>query len=323
MSAEAVPLGEGIHRVTLQLPIPSPPAVNCYVIEGATGLTVIDCGVDQRERLDELRDAITDIAGGAAEVERLVCTHMHFDHMGGAASFVREHQSGFVMHHAAGGLLDQYNDWSLLLEGILRWARRSGAPAEDLEALAEWPRPDYAGRAIAPTRPVEDGDRIPLGPDRHLEVLHTPGHHLTHICLRDSRTGRLFSGDHILPRITPFVAHQDDRDALAEYLDSLERIELLDPGTTLPAHGETVEQGRARARQITLHHQRRLGAMTQATRARPATAWEVMTETFRPDLTLQQRFLAFQETLAHLEHLVAQGKLRRTEQNGLLHYTPT
>ena len=68
---------------------------------------------------------------------------------------------------------------------------------------------------------------------------------------------------HYIRLFTPFIAHQDDRDALAEYLDSLERIELLDPGITLPAHGATVEQGRARARQITLHHQRRLGAMTQ------------------------------------------------------------
>ena len=323
MSAAPVPLGEGIHRVTLQLPIPSPPAVNCYIIEGAAGLTVIDCGVEQRERLDELQNAITEIAGGSAQVDNLVCTHMHFDHMGGAAAFVRANQSGFVMHRTAGGLLDHYNDWSLILERMLHWARRSGAPAEDLEAMAEWPRPDYAGWAIAPTRPVEDGDRIALGHDRYLEVIHTPGHHLTHICLRDSRTGRLFSGDHILPRITPFIAHQDDRDALAEYLDSLERIELLDPGITLPAHGATVEQGRARARQITLHHQRRLGAMTQVTRARPATAWEVMTEAFRPDLTVQQRFLAFQETLAHLEHLVAQGKLRRTAQNDLLRYYPT
>lgn len=322
MSADPVPLGEGIHRVTLQLPIPSPPAVNCYIIEGAAGLTVIDCGVAQRERLDELQNAITEIAGGSAQVDNLVCTHMHFDHMGGAAAFVRENQSGFIMHRTAGDLLDHYNDWSLILERVLHWARRSGTPAEDLEAMAEWPRPDYAGWAIAPTRPVEDGDRIALDPDRYLEVIHTPGHHLTHICLRDSRTGRLFSGDHILPRITPFIAHQDDRDALAEYMDSLERIENLDPGITLPAHGATVEQGRARARQITLHHQRRLGAMTQVTRARPATAWEVMTETFRPDLTVQQRFLAFQETLAHLEHLVTQGKLRRTAQNDLLHYSP-
>ena len=50
---------------------------------------------------------------------------------------------------------------------------------------------------------------------------------------------------HYIRLFTPFIAHQDDRDALAEYLDSLERIELLDPGITLPAHGATVEQGRA------------------------------------------------------------------------------
>ena len=45
--------------------------------------------------------------------------------------------------------------------------------------------------------------------NRHFEVIHTPGHEPAHICLRDSRTGALFSGDHILPRITPFVGYDE------------------------------------------------------------------------------------------------------------------
>lgn len=48
MTGIAVPLGEGIHRISLTLPPLGPKAVNCYVVEGGDGLTPIDCGVNTR-----------------------------------------------------------------------------------------------------------------------------------------------------------------------------------------------------------------------------------------------------------------------------------
>ncbi len=65
---------------------------------------------------------------------------------------------------------------------------------------------------------------------RWLEVLHTPGHEASHICLRDTRTGIVFSGDHVLPRITPVImVDERDVDVLGQYLSSLER--LIDLGS--------------------------------------------------------------------------------------------
>ena len=75
-----------------------------------------------------------------------------------------------------------------------------------------------------PDQVVEEGDLIPVGEGRNLEVIFTPGHEPSHICLRDSQTGNLFSGDHILPRITPLVAYDEDfDDVLGEFLDSLRK----------------------------------------------------------------------------------------------------
>ena len=76
---------------------------------------------------------------------------------------------------------------------------------------------------------VDDGDRIDLGSGRYLEVIHTSGHDPTHICLLASVTGDLFSGDHVLPRITPFVLYDPDRDGLGEYLESLQLVERFGP----------------------------------------------------------------------------------------------
>ena len=173
---------------------------------------------------------------------------------------------------------------------------------------------------MRPSHPVVDGERIRVGSGRYLEVIHTPGHDRTHICLLDNRTGYLFSGDHVLPRITPFIPYDPDRDSLAEYLAGLELIEDLDPAVTLPGHGETIDRGRARARQIALHHEGRLGALSQVVKGRPATAWEMMTEVFRPDLDPFEKMLAFLETMSHLEYLVNRGRLRRSLDDGVWRY---
>ena len=313
----SVPLGDGIHRITLALPVPGPAGVNCYVIEGNQGLTVIDCGVDDRRQLDALVAGLRDVSGGEVALERLICTHLHFDHMGGARTLLSDHPAEFVMHRSTGEMVGAYNDRSFQRAEILRLARVHGAPPSELAFIENgWTHPPYGGVALLPSRPVEDGERIEVGSGRYLEVIHTPGHHRTHICLRDSRTGRLFSGDHILPRITPFVPYDADRDGLADYLAGLERIERLDPVVTLPGHGDVVDQGRARARQIALHHARRLGTMAQVVTKQPGTAWYVMTAVFRPDLTAPQRILAFLETLSHLQHMVNIGLLRRSLDNG-------
>ena len=52
-------------------------------------------------------------------------------------------------------------------------------------------------------------------------ALHTPGHTGDHLCLYDPEHGAVFSGDHVLPTITPHIAGRTDTDdSLAEFFDS-------------------------------------------------------------------------------------------------------
>ena len=153
--------------------------------------------------LDTLVEGLAQIAGGEVALERLVCTHLHFDHMGGAAALLSDHPAEFVMHRSAGERLNWYNDPDTHRENLVRLVREHGGPSPEAALLgAPWQHRTLRGSAVLPSRPVDDGDRIELGSGRYLEVVHTPGHDRTHICLVDSLTGYLFSGDHILPRIT-------------------------------------------------------------------------------------------------------------------------
>ena len=161
-----------------------------------------------------------------APVGRLIGTHLHLDHVGVAPRLVADDGWRLVMHQRVPSLIDRYNDPARFVRETAAMAARHGAPPDEVAELATMdPIPDYFLPAEPPAETVEDGDRIPIGAGRYLEVIHTPGHEAAHICLRDSRTGVLFAGDHLLPRITPVIMWRDeDDDPLGDYLDGLDRF---------------------------------------------------------------------------------------------------
>lgn len=318
-------LGHGIHTVPLPLPFPSPRWVNVYLIECGSRLLMLDCGADWEPARTALQVGMAELGLDAAAVEVLVVTHLHPDHVGMAPRIQEEWGAPLAMHELAATGYQRYNDTPGQTERNHAFARRHGVPAALVPEVADLgPRPDFMPLLKPPDRTVADGERIPCGEGRWLEVLHTPGHEAAHICLRDSRSGILLSGDHILPRISPVVMYDEERhDVLGDYLSSLRRLASLEVGLTLPAHGAVVERGRERAEQILLHHARRLAEMEEVVREEaPTTAWQVMRRVFRPHLSSLEQRLALRETVAHLEHLRLAGRLAGRESDGVVRYRP-
>lgn len=304
-------LGHGISTIPAPLPFPSPRWVNVYLVEDADGLTMIDCGVDWEPGHQAITAGLADLGLDPAAIHTLVVSHLHPDHVGMAPRLQREWGVRLLMHRQAAGLYRRYNDTAGLAERTRLLGERHGVPTELRAAFADLgPRPPFMPLLRPPDVVVDDGDVIPLGNGRGLEVLHTPGHEQAHICLRDSATGVLFSGDHVLPRITPVVMYDEDlEDTLSDYLRSLRRLVGLDVGVTYPAHGVIVEHGSRRAEQIVVHHERRLSGMIDVLDPRPGSAWTVMTAVYRPLSTPLEQRLALRETVAHLEHLRLAGSL--------------
>ena len=324
MSPEPPPtteLGHQIAQIRLPLPFPRLRSVNAFVVEGSDGLTLIDCGVDSAEGWEALTSGLSVLGYGVGDISKIVGTHLHVDHMGMAARVAEAASARFIMHEAAAAGLDEYNDWSITTARQSDLAALNGAPPEAVAEMREpQPRAGWATPGVPPTRAVKDGDLIAVDEGRTLEVLHTPGHDAAHICLIDSRTGVLFSGDHVLPRITPVVLHDSASDRLATYTSSLQRIEGLGVGLTYPAHGTVIERGSIRARQIILHHERRLGGIVQELRYGPKTAWDILEAIFRPNLLVFEKRLAFSETMAHLAHLEARSEATTFEEEGTTFY---
>jgi glyoxylase-like metal-dependent hydrolase (beta-lactamase superfamily II) len=314
-------LGDGIHLIPAPLPFDSPPWVNAYVVESGDGLLLIDCGTDWDPGRRALADGFATLGLDESAVHTLVVSHLHPDHVGMSTRLVRELGCRFVMHERASRLVDRYNDTPGYARRLTAIAALHGMPDALVAAATSTERAEWMPLIDPPDHVVSDGEEIDLGDGRTLNVVHTPGHEQAHICLRDSRTGVLFSGDHVLPRISPVIMYDEEvGDPLGDYIASLHKLLTLGIGLTYPAHGTLIDRGDERAHQILLHHDRRLRDMADLVAEADTTAWTVVTKSFRPNLSPTDARLAFLETISHLEHLRLRGRIDLQDREGRVFY---
>ena len=175
---------------------------------------------------------------------------------------------------------------------------------------------------------IDDGATLHVG-GRRLVATRTPGHTQGHLVFADEAGGVLFAGDHVLPHITPSIALEpvDATLPLGDYLTSLALLRARPDLWLLPAHGPVTGSVHTRIDELLAHHDERLDATAAAIAAGAATAYEVAT-TLRwtrrrlpfTDLDDFNQMLAVSETLAHLDLLVARGRLERTGTHTGLRY---
>lgn len=317
----------GVFRLVLPLPFPGLTRVNLYLLRDEVGCTLVDCGIYQIEESDDhgwddLVAALAACEVEVAEVRRLIVTHTHIDHYGMAGRLVGASGCELWMHGAANQELDSYRDPEGAAKKLRVMLADHGIDDKDLDELTAYEnwRP-FVSSVVEASTWVSEEERITIG-GREWEVVYTPGHARSHICLWAPAERILISGDHLLPTITPHIDFRRgaDEDPLGEFLDSLAKVERLDPSLVLPGHGKPFEEGAERARVVARHHDRRLGSILQVIRHEPHTADEITEELWGSSLLHFQRRLALGEALAHLVYLRRRGEVERIERNGTFLY---
>jgi glyoxylase-like metal-dependent hydrolase (beta-lactamase superfamily II) len=133
-----------------------------------------------------------------------------------------------------------------------------------------------------------------------------------------SETGSLFSGDHVLNRISPNITLWDlDHDYLGMFCANLKRVRSMPVRHLYPAHGTPLIDINGRIDELLSHHSIRLHRMEELVRtaAHPVPAFYVARDVEWSqgdkfvDISIQQKWFACSETLAHLRHLVNEGRL--------------
>ncbi|GAA1668355.1 MBL fold metallo-hydrolase [Nonomuraea maheshkhaliensis] len=311
-------LGGGVWSVPV--PIPGNPLgyTLVYAIESPKGPVLIDAGWNHPDAWEALSGGLAALGLDVSAVSGVVVTHFHPDHAGLAGQVRQVSGAWIAMHEADAALVRLINEYEAGAQAEMQadMLRRAGAdPAEAAQAVGERPIPP-----AQPDRVLRDGDLVDL-PGRKLRALHTPGHTPGHICLHLEDADRLFTGDHVLPDITPHVGiypyDRDDIDPLGDFLDSLNRVGDLGPLDALPAHEWIFPDVAARAVQIRHHHEEKLDRLRAllAQRPQPLTIWEVasMMTWNRPweDLAPVLKGMAAGEAAAHLRTLEARGLISR------------
>ncbi|MCL6669537.1 MBL fold metallo-hydrolase [Streptomyces panaciradicis] len=327
--AETFDHGGGIRSV--RVPIPDNPLGHTlvYVVDTGRGPVLIDTGWDDPDAWSVLAEGLRACGTDVSEIHGVVITHHHPDHHG-LSGKVREASGAWIAMHAADTAIvrrtreTRPGRWFTYMTTKLMAA---GAPEEHIAPLRD---PDPRATALPgfspalPDREIVPGELLDL-PGRRLRAIWTPGHTPGHVCLHleeehPSRLpghGRLFSGDHLLPEITPHIGLYEDpddatvTDPLGDYLDSLERVGRLAPAEVLPAHQHAFTDGPGRVRELLAHHEERLTGILGLLAA-PLTPWQLAErmEWNRPweQIPYGSRNIAVSEAEAHLRRLVKLGR---------------
>src|SRR5207237_889638 len=147
---------------------------------------------------------------------------------------------------------------------------------------------------IEPDRTLHGGETIETA-SGSLQVVWTPGHSPGHICLYDAARRVLFSGDHILERISPNIGWMPDHDALGEFLTSLDRIAVIDVDLILPSHGAPIRGHREWVAKTRAHHAERCDLLLSALDGQSKTAAELIPSLWNRHLSpFHYRFALFE-----------------------------
>ena len=269
---------------------------------------MIDCGVNGSEYLKLLESKMTSYGISFEDVKLLIGTHMHSDHIG-LSSTIRNKNIQFALYKNSVDFIDGYNDWSIRFKQLKHYAKNEGAPKSFLDDLDQIETPKYAGKLSKPDVLLDEGRTKNI--NRNIEIIFTPGHDRTEISILDNPSKILFSGDHILPKITPFIPLEDPTDdMLQKYTSSLDKVYNLDQKLIAPGHGSIIGNPYSRIEQMKLHHERRSEKIIKLIGNSQLSGWEVVSLLFPRKLDALNLRLAFQETMAHLKYLENNGKVK-------------
>src|ERR1051326_3763897 len=147
-------------------------------------------------------------------IREIWLTHLHADHVGGANHLKAKRGLKIAAHPITAG---------------------------DLEGV------------VKVDRTFSEDERVKLGgkPGWDLRVLHTPGHARGHVCIFETQSGSLITGDLIAGLGTVVIDPPEGH--MATYFDSLRRMHNLPVTALFPAHGPVMANAKVKIQEYLDH----------------------------------------------------------------------
>jgi glyoxylase-like metal-dependent hydrolase (beta-lactamase superfamily II) len=318
----------GIHR----LRIPTPFAVgrvNCYLLEDEP-LTLIDTGPNSGKALDELQGQLVQRGHSIDDLELVILTHQHIDHLG-LIEIVVEHSGAEVaaLGLAAERLANFGQDAEREDEFAVDLMLRNGIPQEVAFALQSVSRSFRGwGSKAEVTRPLADGEEVIFG-DRTLQTLHRPGHSPSDTVFWDEQRRILIAADHLIAHISsnplitrPLDGSSQRTQALVTYIESLKKTREMPAEIVLSGHGEPITDHVALIDDRLAKHERRKEKIYGLITEQPRSGYEIA-QAIWGNVAVTQAFLTLSEVIGHADLLLNEGRVREVEDGEVIRYETT
>ncbi|HET7177214.1 MAG TPA: MBL fold metallo-hydrolase [Solirubrobacterales bacterium] len=318
----------GIHR----LRIPTPFAVgrvNCYLLEDEP-LTLVDTGPNSGKALDELQSQLAARGHSIEDLELVILTHQHIDHLGLVEVIVKRSGAGVAALGLAAERLSNFGEDAEREDAFaVELMLRNGIPAEVAVALQSVSRSfrGWGSRAEV-TRPLADGEEIAFR-DRTLKALHRPGHSPSDTIFWDAERRILIAADHLIahissnPLITPPLDGSARRpQALVTYIESMRKTRAMPAEIVLSGHGDPIADHVALIDERLAKHERRKEKIYRLIAERPRTGYEIAQEIWG-NVAVTQAFLTLSEVIGHADLLVNEGRVREADDGEVIRYEAT
>jgi glyoxylase-like metal-dependent hydrolase (beta-lactamase superfamily II) len=319
VAPDPVQAAEGVWSVALPFPNPLVHTFT-HLARVKDGVIAVDIGWESDECWAAFEAGMASAGLTLGDLTGVVVTHVHPDHYG-LVERIRTQTSAWIAMHPleSAQLGTEERDRQRHLERMAQWLRVCGAPASEFEALRA-DADDLVKRMYLaqPDHVLPDGSAVP-GTDGSIRAVHTPGHTPGHLCFYDRDRNVIYTGDHVLPRVTPNISRRptSDPDPLADFVSSMDKIRPYGDALVLPGHEWAFDGLTERLDFLAAHHAERLDEIEATVNAGAGTVWEVArgVRWHRPFESLQSRARrsALGESYSHLIRLAATGRIGRDE----------
>lgn len=315
----------GIHC----LRIPTPFAVgrvNCYLIEDEP-LTLVDTGPNSGKALDELQSQLASRGHSIEDLELLVITHQHIDHLGLAEIVVQRSGAQVAALGAATERLANFDEDAETEDRFaVELMIRNGIPEEVTVALRSVSRSFRGwGSHVAVTKPLADGEELGFK-DRTLRAIHRPGHSPSDTVFWDEQRRILIAADHLIAHISsnplisrPLDGSEGRPQALVTYIESMRRTREMPAEIVLSGHGEPVVDHVALIDDRIAKHERRKEKIYKLIAEQPRSGYE-LAQAIWGNVAVTQAFLTLSEVIGHADLLVNEGRVREADDGEVVRY---
>lgn len=322
-------IAPGVHWVRMPLPF-ALEWINLWLLEDEGGWTIIDTGIATEQTREHWRAIFTAMLGGQ-RVKRVICTHMHPDHMGLAGWICRKFEAELWMsrlEYVTGRMLVADTGREAPDEGV-KFYRAAGWDEDALDSYKV--RFGGFGKAVSRIpdayRRMADGDVVRIG-GRDWRVIVGNGHCPEHVCLWQEELKLFISGDQVLPRISSNVSvfpTEPEADPLSDWIASCQKLRAALPNDVLvlPSHNEPFQGLHERLDNLIEGHERALARVEHRLRQQKRRAVDLFGALFARKIGPELLGMATGEAIAHANCLIGRGRATKSaDEAGVVWYAP-